>query len=288
MDKKLTVYDCSIIELPKIENRAGNITPIHGKVNIPFEIKRVFYSYDIPGGEARGAHAHKKCHQFLVAASGSYEVVLDDGVNKRTMLLNRPFYGLHIPPGIWASEQGFSSGSICLVLASEKYDEHDYIRDYSLYLQYTGAFFLWRKECGLMKNSDVYDCTMIELDKHHSDRKGNISVVENSNTIPFEVKRTYYLYDVPGGESRGGHAHKELSQLIIAASGSFTVTLDDGNVKRTFLLNRPYQGLYVVPGIWRTLDDFSSGAVCLVLASHGYDESDYIRDYNDYIEYKKK
>ena len=288
MDKKLTVYDCSIIELPKIENRAGNITPIHGKVNIPFEIKRVFYSYDIPGGEARGAHAHKKCHQFLVAASGSYEVVLDDGVNKRTMLLNRPFYGLHIPPGIWASEQGFSSGSICLVLASEKYDEHDYIRDYSLYLQYTGAFFLWRKECGLMKNSDVYDCTMIELDKHHSDRKGNISVVENSNTIPFEVKRTYYLYDVPGGESRGGHAHKELSQLIIAASGSFTVTLDDGNVKRTFTLNRPYQGLYVVPGIWRTLDDFSSGAVCLVLASHGYDESDYIRDYNDYIEYKKK
>lgn len=129
---------------------------------------------------------------------------------------------------------------------------------------------------------------MIEIDKHHSDRKGNITVVENQKTIPFDVKRTYYLYDVPGGESRGGHAHKELSQLIIAASGSFTVTLDDGNVKRTFLLNRPYQGLYVVPGIWRTLDDFSSGAVCLVLASHGYDEEDYIRDYNDFIKYKLK
>lgn len=139
-----------------------------------------------------------------------------------------------------------------------------------------------------MKNSYVYDCTIIELDKHHSDRKGNISVVENSNTIPFEVKRTYYLYDVPGGESRGGHAHKELSQLIIAASGSFTVTLDDGNVKRTFVLNRPYQGLYVVPGIWRTLDDFSSGAVCLVLASHGYDEKDYIRTYNDFIKFKMR
>lgn len=137
-----------------------------------------------------------------------------------------------------------------------------------------------------MKESKVYDCTMIELDKHHSDRKGNITVVENQNTVPFDVKRTYYLYDVPGGESRGGHAHKELSQLIIAASGSFTVTLDDGNVKRTFILNRPYQGLYVVPGIWRTLDDFSSGAVCLVLASHGYDEKDYIRQYNDFIKYK--
>lgn len=134
--------------------------------------------------------------------------------------------------------------------------------------------------------TSVYDCTIIELDKHHHG-KGNITVVENSATIPFEVKRSYYLYDVPGGESRGGHAHRELSQLIVAASGSFSVTLDDGKVKRTFLLNRPYQGLYVVPGIWRTLDDFSSGSVCLVLASHGYDEADYIRDYNDFIKYKK-
>lgn len=138
----------------------------------------------------------------------------------------------------------------------------------------------------MMNSSSVYDCTIIELDKHHHE-KGNITVVENSATIPFEVKRSYYLYDVPGGESRGGHAHRELSQLIVAASGSFSVTLDDGKVKRTFLLNRPYQGLYVVPGIWRTLDDFSSGSVCLVLASHGYDEADYIRDYDEFIAYKK-
>lgn len=137
-----------------------------------------------------------------------------------------------------------------------------------------------------MNKSTVYDCTIVELDRHHSDRKGNISVVENNKDIPFDVKRTYYLYDVPGGESRGGHAHKKLRQLIVAASGSFTVTLDDGRVKRTFTLNRPYQGLYVVPGIWRTLDDFSSGAVCLVLASEGYDEADYIRDYNEFLKYK--
>lgn len=137
-----------------------------------------------------------------------------------------------------------------------------------------------------MGRSTVYDCTVIELDRHHSDRKGNISVVENGRDVPFNVKRAYYLYDVPGGESRGGHAHKELRQLIIAASGSFTVTLDDGHVKRTFTLNRPYQGLYVVPGIWRTLDDFSSGAVCMVLASEKYDASDYIRDYQEFLEYK--
>ena len=131
-----SVYDCSVLELPKITNRAGNITPVHGNVNVPFDVKRVFYTYDIPGGEARGAHAHKECHQFLVAASGSFEVVLDDSINKRTVLLNRPFYGLHIPPGIWAAEQGFSSGAICLVLASHVYDDDDYIRDYQEFLKY--------------------------------------------------------------------------------------------------------------------------------------------------------
>lgn len=140
----------------------------------------------------------------------------------------------------------------------------------------------------MMKKTTVFDCTLIELDKHHSDAKGNISVVENGKAVPFQVKRTYYLYDVPGGGSRGAHAHKELQQLIVAASGSFDVTLDDGNVKRTFTLNRPYQGLLVVPGIWRDLNNFSAGSVCLVLASEKYNESDYIRDYNDFIIYKIK
>ena len=138
-----------------------------------------------------------------------------------------------------------------------------------------------------MKKTTVYDCSIVELSQHHSDRKGNISVVENGKTVPFNVKRTYYLYDIPGGEERGAHAHKELHQLIIAASGSFDVTLNDGNVKRTFMLNRPYQGLYVVPGMWRELNNFSSGAVCLVLASDIYDEKDYIRDYNEFLKYKQ-
>ncbi|MDH8701835.1 dTDP-4-dehydrorhamnose 3,5-epimerase-like enzyme [Dysgonomonadaceae bacterium PH5-43] len=134
-------------------------------------------------------------------------------------------------------------------------------------------------------NSTVYDCSIIELDKHHSGL-GNISIVENNLDIPFDVKRIYYLYDVPGGEERGGHAHKELRQLIIAAGGSFDVILDDGRVKRTITLNRPYQGILIVPGIWRELVNFSSGATCLVLASEIYDENDYIRSYDEFIEYK--
>jgi len=127
---KISVYDCSIIELQRINNRAGNITPVINNKNIPFKVKRIFYIYDIPGGEDRGAHAHKECHQFLIAASGSFEIEMDDGVNKRTVSLNRPYFGLHIPPGIWAAEKGFSSGSVCLVLTSHKYSESDYLRNY--------------------------------------------------------------------------------------------------------------------------------------------------------------
>jgi dTDP-4-dehydrorhamnose 3,5-epimerase-like enzyme len=133
---KITVFDCAILELPRINNRSGNITAIQNKEEIPFDIKRIFYLYDIPGGESRGAHAHNKCHQFLVAASGSFEVQLDDGKVKKTVMLNQPFRGLHIPPGIWASEVNFSSGAICLVLASHKYDESDYIRNYEEFLEF--------------------------------------------------------------------------------------------------------------------------------------------------------
>lgn len=135
-DKKVTVFDCSLYSLVRNHDEEGNLTYVYNNIHLPFDVKRIFYSYDIPGGESRGAHAHKECHQFLIAASGSFEVALDDGVNKRTVLLNRPFYGLHVPPGIWAAEQGFSSGSICLVLASEGYLEDDYIRNYEDFLEY--------------------------------------------------------------------------------------------------------------------------------------------------------
>lgn len=127
----MKVFNCDIIEFKKIHFEQGNLSVVENKVDIPFDVKRIFYLYDIPGGESRGAHAHKSCHQLLIAASGSFEILLDDGRNKRIVQLNRPFMGLHIPPGIWAAEINFSSGSICLVLASHKFDENDYIRDYT-------------------------------------------------------------------------------------------------------------------------------------------------------------
>ena len=137
-----------------------------------------------------------------------------------------------------------------------------------------------------MKNSLVSECNLIELNQV-SNRAGNISIVEQFSIIPFPMERIYYLYDTPCSENRGGHAHIELSQLIVAASGSFNITLDDGVSSKSFFLNNPNKGLLVVPGIWRDLHDFSSGSICLVLASHKYDVSDYLRDYQEFLNYKK-
>lgn len=137
-----------------------------------------------------------------------------------------------------------------------------------------------------MKHTTIDECQVIDLRKI-SDPRGNLTPIEGGVDMPFDIKRVYYLYDVPSGQSRGGHAHKALQQLIIAANGSFTLTLDDGANKKVVTLNRPYQGLLIVPGIWRVLDDFSSGAVLLCLASEHYDEADYIRNYKDFKKYKK-
>lgn len=135
-------------------------------------------------------------------------------------------------------------------------------------------------------NNTVKDCNVVDVSKIQNDA-GNITVVENGINIPFQVKRVYYLYDIPSGEERGGHAHYELEQFVIAASGSFDVVLDDGTTKKRISLNRPNMALHIVPGLWRSLDNFSSGSICMVLASSEYHEKDYIRDYNQFLELKK-
>lgn len=137
-----------------------------------------------------------------------------------------------------------------------------------------------------MINSTVNDCKIIQLNKIHN-RAGNITIIENNLDIPFDVRRIYYLYDIPSNETRGGHAHRELYQLVIGASGSFNINLNDGVTDKTIFLNRPDFGLLIVPGIWRDLSDFSSGSVCLVFASETYSENDYIRDYEEFLTLKK-
>ena len=136
--KGTSIYNCNVIELPKIHNRAGNITPINSSIEIPFDINRVYYLYDVPGGESRGGHAHKDLYQLVVAASGSFDVLLDDGKNRKVVNLNRPYYGLMVIPGIWRELLNFSSGAICMVLASNNYDESDYLRDYEQFKKLKG------------------------------------------------------------------------------------------------------------------------------------------------------
>ena len=288
------MIDCKIINLPKIFDIRGNLTFIEGQNHIPFDIKRVYWIYDVPGGETRGGHAFKLQQELIISLSGSFDVILDNGTDKQKYSLNRSYYGLYVPAGVWRHMENFSTNSLAVILASTEFDENDYIRDIELYKKFltidienidlnkTKALVL--PEINAIR-STVYDCKLIELDKNHRE-KGNITVVDNRKQVPFDTKRVYYLYDVPGGEERGGHAHKELFQLIVAAGGSFDVVLDDGKNKQTITLNRPYQGLYIVPGIWRELVNFSSGSTCLVMASERYKESDYLREYTSYVNYK--
>ena len=131
-----------------------------------------------------------------------------------------------------------------------------------------------------MTNLD--DCKIVTLPRILDATRGALTVTERGRDVPFDIRRAYWIYDVPSGESRGGHAHKELRQLLVAISGSFRVVLDNGKERREIMLNHPWQGLLIVPGVWRTLEDFSSGAVCLCLASEHYDEEEYIRDYAEF------
>lgn len=284
-----------IIDLPRFLDDRGNLSFLENNAQIPFEIKRIHWIYDVPGGETRGGVAYMTTEEFIVAMSGSFDVVVNDGKQEWRFSLNRSYKGVYIPAGLWRSVENYSSNSVAVIAASTFYDPADAVRDIKELIKSEASAMPIEplrsmsrdKSLNEVQKHSVLDCGIIELDRHHSQRKGDISVVENGKEVPFDVKRIYYLYDVPGGVDRGGHAHKELYQLIVAASGAFTVSLDDGNDKRSFILNRPYQGLLVKPGIWRTLTDFSSGSICMVLASEMYDEKDYIRDYNEFKEFRK-
>lgn len=293
--------ETKIIQLPKIEDPRGNLSIIEQIKQIPFEIRRVHWIYDVPGGCDRGGHAYRETQEFIVALSGSFDVIVDDGTKKKTYPLNRSYFGLYVPNGMWRTMTNFSTNSLALVLSSTEYDENDYVTDYAEYQE-------WRKNPSMIPHSpvditsvrmnepvnrqllangkSVSDCSLCELNKMH-DPEGNLTYMYENVHVPFPINRVFYFYDIPSGENRGAHAHKKCHQFMIAASGSFEVVLDDGMNKRSVLLNRPFWGLHVPPGIWASEQGFSSGSICLVLASEGYDEDDYIRSYEDFLNYIK-
>lgn len=289
----------TILQLPKIEDPRGNLSIIEEIKHVPFEIKRTHWIYDVPGGKDRGGHAYKETEEFIVALSGSFDVEIDDGTTKTIFPLNRSYYGLYVPKGMWRTMTNFSTNSLALVLSSTEYDEKDYVSDYSEYLSWTKdkskVPTKYDAKTSVVMNSQlqkpsfslghsVFDCSLCQLNKMH-DVEGNLTFIYGNIHVPFPIKRVFYSYDIPGGEDRGAHAHKRCHQFLIAASGSFEVALDDGNNKRTVVLNRPYFGLYVPPGIWAAEQGFSSGSICLALASEAYNEDDYIRNYDDYKKY---
>lgn len=282
-----------IIQLPKNGDRRGNLSVVEQLRHVPFKIRRAFWIYDVPGDAVRGGHAFRETEEFIVALSGSFDVVLHDGEKEHVFHLNRSYYGLYVPKMLWREMRNFSTNSLALVVASTPYSENDYIMDFSRFVfeKKNGCEFVKFKElmCATKWNNvkpSVYDCSVIGLPKFSFD-EGNLTVVSGNENVPFNVKRVFYLYDIPGGEARGAHAHKECHQFLVAASGAFEVVLDDGTDKRTVMLNRPFNGLHIPPGIWASEQGFSSGSVCLVLASDVYKEDDYIRDYKDFIDYRK-
>lgn len=298
----MNVYDAKILGLPKIEDPRGNLSIIEQLKQIPFEIKRVYWIYDVPGGMDRGAHAYKENQEFIVALSGSFDVELDDGKNKQIFSLNRSYFGVYVPKGMWRTMKNFSTNSLALILSSTQYDKEDYIMDYEEFKQWTRnnmrqtisvvndtSVKLNNPQISFSTNDarSVFDCSLCELSKMH-DVEGNLTYMYENVHVPFPINRVFYSYDIPGGEDRGAHAHKECHQFIIAASGSFEVALNDGVNRRTVQLNRPFWGLHVPPGIWASEQGFSSGSICLVLASHGYSEDDYIRNYDDFLVYIKE
>ena len=291
----------TIFDLPKVNDKRGNLSFIENRKEIPFDIARTYWVYDVPGGQRRGSHAFRTQKEVIVALSGSFDVVLHDGKRQKTYHLNRSYKALYVPEMTWRVLDNFSTNSICLVLSSGVYQESEYIRNFKEFkrLKNSGETFLsddtssayapslvHKNELG--GQSSVFDCSLIEFPVIKN-RAGSITAITNSVEVPFDVPRIFYVYDIPYGEVRGVHSHKKCHQILIAASGSFDVELDDGTNRRTITLNRPTYGLHIPPGIWATQRNYSSGTICLVLTSDVYDEQhDYIREYSAFKKYKEK
>lgn len=258
-----------IIDLPVVADPRGNLSFIQGGGSLPFEIQRCYWIYDVPGGKVRHGRALRRTTELIVALSGSFDAVIDG----QTYHLCRGYQGLLVPPNHWRELVNFSTNAVAMVLADTLYDEADYIRPSEEP----------ESESPVPSESVRGDASRLLALPRRIGENGCLTEVENTAACPFKIKRVYYLYDVPADSSRGGHAHHQMESLIVAVSGSFDVTVDDGAERRRITLNRPFQALHLRKGTWRELDNFSSGAICLVIASEKYDEADYIRDRAEFL-----
>lgn len=291
--------EIKVLDLPKVEDERGNLSFVESCGHVPFAIRRAYWIYDVPGGAMRGSHAFRRQEEFIIALSGSFDVVLDDGHGERRIHLCRSYRGVYVPPLTWRTLDNFSTNSLCLVLSSTHYDPDDYIWDKSLLdgtIAHGDDAFATTDtpsplplRCGTGRGYyTLADCRQMRLPAHTELRRGWLTAVEAETAVlPFALKRIFYIYDIPSGAMRGAHAHYAAWQFIVAASSCFEVVVDDGLTQRAIRLDRPFDALLVPPGIWCHLHDFSSAAVALVLTSEHYALADYICDYDRFLEYRK-
>lgn len=290
-----------IVQLPKFLDERGNLSVLESEIQVPFKIRRCYWIYDVPGGELRGSHAFKRQHEMIIALSGSFDALIHDGKRDTRYSLSRSYYGLYLPPMHYRTLDNFSTNSLALVVSSTPYEEDDYIWERDEFCKLAAQSKTLpqpapskpaepsaaQPDPAKLRAATIDDCELITLPRH-SERSGSLTSLENSKDVPFDVKRIFYLYDIPGGENRGGHAHKACHQMLVAASGAFDVKVSDGKNEKVYRLDRPYYGLHVPPGVWAEELNFSSGSICLVLTSEHFDEADYWRDYAEFLHFKQE
>jgi hypothetical protein len=258
-----------LLDLPKITDRRGNLSFLEEGAQCPFDIHRVAWIDGVPDGAQLGGHALRQSEELIVALAGSVDVVLHDGTAEQQFSLHRADAALHVPHRFSRELRASSTGALVLSVASTTHDDAECVDD-------VGRAPSASASTTDARHTVVGDCVVVELSRDVG-RSGSTTVLESGRSCPFEIRRVYYLFDVPAGAARGGHAHREVHELLVAGSGSFDVRIDDGRERRTITLDRPDQGLYLVPGIWRELHNFSSGSICLVMASQIFEEADYLR-----------
>jgi hypothetical protein len=266
---------CRVVSLPQVPEPRGNLTALEELVHLPFRIGSVQWFYDVPAGSSWAAGEPGLGDTLLVALSGSFVAIIDRPGPSRVPL-SRANTGLHLPADVTWNVDDPSTNSVGLVISSQPTRPHrlaSHQPDETV-------------PPALNPDSTVDDCRPITLPRHRRLGGSTTRVIPQSD-VPFVISRVYYLYDVPGGAQRGGHAHRRLEEVLVAVAGSFEVVLNDGRRVSTTRLDRAHFGIWIATGIWRELRNFSSGAICLVLASAPYDEADYIREYDDFRRAKK-